>query len=303
MIMSTQNYEYLHNQLFCWYKASARELPWRNTQDPYHILVSEIMLQQTQVSRVINKYNAFIRQFPNVYSLATAPSSEVIRAWSGMGYNKRAVNLHKAANIIVTDHNGEVPKSMDALLSLPGVGRYTASAISNFAFGFQLPVVDINIKRVLGRVDRGALFDTDKLAWETATKYLPSKEKTPEWNQSLMDLGAMVCTARNPECESCPLVLNCSASIKFISMKGSKETQVKLANKKNTKFIGSIRYYRGRIIESLRDTTKPIQIDELGKLINPNYSSKGDAIWLSNIISGLIKDGLINVQKGMASLP
>jgi len=220
-----------------------------------------------------------------------------------MGYNKRAVNLHKAANIIVTDHNGEVPKSMDALLSLPGVGRYTASAISNFAFGFQLPVVDINIKRVLGRVDRGALFDTDKLAWETATKYLPSKEKTPEWNQSLMDLGAMVCTARNPECESCPLVLNCSASIKFISMKGSKETQVKLANKKNTKFIGSNRYYRGRIIESLRDTTKPIQIDELGKLINPNYSSKGDAIWLSNIISGLIKDGLINVQKGMASLP
>ena len=303
MIMSTQNYEYLHNQLFYWYKASARELPWRNTQDPYHILVSEIMLQQTQVSRVINKYNAFIRQFPNVYSLATAPSSEVIRAWSGMGYNKRAVNLHKAANIIVTDHNGEVPKSMDALLSLPGVGRYTASAISNFAFGFQLPVVDINIKRVLGRVDRGALFDTDKLAWETATKYLPSKEKTPEWNQSLMDLGAMVCTARNPECESCPLVLNCSASIKFISMKGSKETQVKLANKKNTKFIGSNRYYRGRIIESLRDTTKPIQIDELGKLINPNYSSKGDAIWLSNIISGLIKDGLINVQKGMASLP
>ena len=285
------------------YKASARELPWRNTQDPYHILVSEIMLQQTQVSRVINKYNAFIRQFPNVYSLATAPSSEVIRAWSGMGYNKRAVNLHKAANIIVTDHNGEVPKSMDALLSLPGVGRYTASAISNFAFGFQLPVVDINIKRVLGRVDRGALFDTDKLAWETATKYFPSKETPPEWNQSLMDLGAMVCTARNPECESCPLVLNCSASIKFISMKGSKETQVKLANKKNTKFIGSNRYYRGRIIESLRDTTKPIQIDELGKLINPNYSSKGDAIWLSNIISGLIKDGLINVQKGMASLP
>ena len=301
--MPTQDYEYLHNQLFCWYKASARELPWRNTQDPYHILVSEIMLQQTQVSRVINKYNAFIRQFPDVYSLAKAPSSEVIRAWSGMGYNKRAVNLHKAANIIVTDHNGEVPQSMEALLSLPGVGRYTASAISNFAFGFQLPVVDINIKRVLGRVDRGALFDTDKLAWETAKKYLPSKEKTPEWNQSLMDLGAMVCAARNPKCESCPLVLNCSASIKFISMKGSKETQVKLANKKNTKFIGSNRYYRGRIIESLRDTTKPIHIDELGKLINPNYSSKGDALWLSDIISGLIKDGLINVQKGMASLP
>ena len=301
--MSTQNYEYLHNQLLCWYKVSARELPWRKTHDPYLILVSEIMLQQTQVSRVINKYNAFIRQFPDIYSLATAPSREVIRAWSGMGYNKRAVNLHKAANIIVTEHKGEVPKSMEALLSLPGVGRYTASAISNFAFSFQVPVVDINIKRVLGRVDRGALFDTDKLAWETATKYLPSKEETPEWNQSLMDLGAMVCTARNPRCESCPLVLNCSASIKFISLKDSKQTQIKLANKKKTKFIGSNRYYRGLIISELRDRTKPIQIDELGKLINPNYSSTGDAMWMTDLINGLIKDGLINVHKGMALLP
>ena len=301
--MSTQNYEYLHNQLFYWYKASARELPWRKTQDPYQILVSEVMLQQTQVSRVIDKYNAFIHQFPNVYSLATAPSSEVIRAWSGMGYNKRAVNLHRAANIIVTDHNGEVPKSMEALLSLPGVGRYTASAISNFAFGLQVPVVDINIKRVLGRVDQGALFDTDKLAWETAKKYLPSKEKTPEWNQSLMDLGAMVCTARHPECESCPLVLNCSASIKFISMKGGKQTETKLSNKQNPKFIGSNRYYRGLIISALRDRTKPIQIDALGKLIKPTYSSTGDTIWITDLISGLIKDGLINVKNGMASLP
>ena len=301
--MSAQNYEYLHNQLFYWYKSSARELPWRKTRDPYQILVSEIMLQQTQVSRVIDKYNAFIRQFPNVYSLATAPSSEVIRAWSGMGYNKRAVNLHRAANIIVHDHNGEVPKSMEALISLPGVGRYTASAIRNFAFGFQVPVVDINIQRVLGRVDRGALFDTDKLAWETAAKYLPSEEKTPEWNQSLMDLGAMVCTARNPVCESCPLVLNCSASIKFISMKDGKHTQTNLANKKKKKFFGSNRYYRGLIISELRDRTKPIQIDKLGKLIKPDYSSTGDAIWISDIISGLIKDGLIIVQKGMASLP
>ena len=139
--MSERNYTYFHKQLLSWYKDVGRTLPWRETNDPYKILVSEIMLQQTQVSRVIDKYDSFIRKFPDVYSLAKASTSTVIREWSGMGYNKRAVNLHRTAQIIVQHHDGQVPKSLESLVSLPGIGRYTASAIANFAFKLRVPVV------------------------------------------------------------------------------------------------------------------------------------------------------------------
>lgn len=301
--MSTQNYTYLHEKLLSWYKTHGRKLPWRETDDPYKILVSEIMLQQTQVSRVIDKYDSFIHNFPDIYSLAKASAGKIIREWSGMGYNKRAVNLHKTANIIVQNHNGEVPKSLDTLVSFPGIGRYTASAIANFAFQLKVPVVDINIKRVIGRVDQGSCFDTDKLAWEAALKYLPEKTKASDWHQALMDLGATVCTARKPSCEICPLVLNCSASIRFIF--GNVVTKINTTSpqKANPAFVGSNRYYRGKIIEELRSRINPIKFDELGPLIKQDYSPNIDKIWLENLINRLVKDGLIEKEKGMVSLP
>ena len=303
LIMSTQNYTYLHKKLLSWYKTHGRQLPWRETDDPYKILVSEIMLQQTQVSRVIDKYNSFIHHFPDVYSLAKSSTGKIIREWSGMGYNKRAVNLHKTAKIIVQNHNGEIPKLLDTLISLPGIGRYTASAVVNFAFRLRVPVVDINIKRVIGRVDQGSLFDTNKLAWGAALKYLPEKTKTGDWHQALMDLGAMVCTARKPSCESCPLVLNCSASIKFISSKHLNKINTKSPKKTNPAFAGSNRYYRGKVIEELRGRISLIKIDHLGILIKQDYSANTDKIWLENLINRLVKDGLIEKKRGMVSLP
>ena len=301
--MSEQNHTYFHKQLLSWYKDVGRKLPWRETNDPYKILVSEIMLQQTQVSRVIDKYDSFIRQFPDVYSLAQASKSTVIREWSGMGYNKRAVNLHRTAQIIVQNHNGQVPKSLESLVALPGIGRYTASAIANFAFKLRVPVVDINIKRVIGRGDHGSSFDTDKLAWDTATKYLPEKTKTPDWHQALMDLGATVCTSRKPSCESCPIVLNCSASIRFVFTKNNTKMGTPSSKKTNPTFVGSNRFYRGRIVEELRGRIDPIEIDKLGSLIKPDYSAHTDKIWFEKLINTLVKDGLIEKEKGMASLP
>ncbi|HEU5348692.1 MAG TPA: A/G-specific adenine glycosylase [Ktedonobacterales bacterium] len=207
--------------LLAWYAADGRaQLPWRHTRDPYAVLVSEVMLQQTQVERVLPKYRAFLGQFPTLADLAAAPVAEVIRAWAGLGYNMRAIRLHEIARQAVERYGGALPSSLDGLLTLKGIGRYTAGAVACFAFGLPVATVDTNIRRVLWRVFRGI----EPATWPADTTFqrqilslaewaLPrgTADAAYDWQQALMDLGATVCLARRPLCERCPLTGCCAA--------------------------------------------------------------------------------------------
>ncbi|MDX6627801.1 MAG: A/G-specific adenine glycosylase [Gaiellales bacterium] len=180
--------------LLAWYAGNGRELPWRRTRDPYAILVSEVMLQQTQVARVLERYPAWLERWPTPATLAAAPAADVLRAWSGLGYNRRALNLHNAARRVV--ELGAFPRGVAELQRLPGIGPYTARAIACFAFGAQVTALDTNVRRVLER----SLGTTD---------VAPPPGRAWDWNQGLFDLGAQICLARVPRCDACPLAGTC----------------------------------------------------------------------------------------------
>ena len=192
--------------LLGWYRAHRRALPWRKTKSPYRIFLAEMMLQQTQVERVIPKYQDFLSRFPTVRQLAAAPLAEVIRLWAGLGYNRRAVHLQRAAQAVVQEHGGTFPMTLQALLGLPGIGAYTARALLSFVGSAPVAVVDTNVRRVLGRVyqrDLAAVFGiegpTERQFQGLADSLVPN-EQSARWNQALMDLGSSVCTSRRPDC-------------------------------------------------------------------------------------------------------
>lgn len=208
----------IRRSLLHWYDRNGRQMPWRvrrpGRADPYHVLVSEAMLQQTQVATVIDYFNRFIAAFPTVEHLAAASEQEVLRLWQGLGYYRRAKHLHRAAQRIVTEHGGQVPRDVNALLDLPGVGRYTAGAIASIAYDVRAPILDGNVARVLARcfgieepVDAPA---TRKQFWQLAEE-LTAPSRPGDFNQAMMDLGAMVCTPRRPSCVTCPLARYCRA--------------------------------------------------------------------------------------------
>jgi A/G-specific adenine glycosylase len=207
-------------QLLAWYEIHGRDLPWRGDPDPYHILVSEVMLQQTQVERVRPKYEEFLERFPTLQSLAEASTADVLRAWQGLGYNRRAVNLKRTAEAACRDHACRLPRTVEALERLPGIGRYTARAVACFAFGEQVPVVDTNVRRVLSGFAGRDL--TVKETEELAVELLP-EGRAVDWNQALMDYGAMVYKAKP-----------------------------KRSGKTSEPFVRSNRFWRGRIIDALR---------------------------------------------------
>jgi A/G-specific adenine glycosylase len=197
-----------------WYDRQKRDLPWRRTQDPYAIWVSEVMLQQTQVSVVLPYWERFLRRFPDVASLARAPLDDVLAAWRGLGYYARARHLQRAARCLVHEHRGRLPASAEALRSLPGFGRYTVGAVASIAFGLPVPVVDGNVARVLSR-----LFAIDgipgspsreRTLWQLA-EALVEGERPGDWNQALMELGATVCRPEQPSCLLCPVQRHCQA--------------------------------------------------------------------------------------------
>jgi A/G-specific adenine glycosylase len=199
--------------LRAWYKRNARDLPWRRTRDPYAILVSELMLQQTQVLRVVPRWHEFLSQFPTLHAIAAASVTQVEEAWDGLGYYARARNLHKTARLVTrdgTDPAATLPPDVAALNALPGIGRYTAGAVSSFAYGRRAPLVDTNVARVLRRVflprARAKTAATDRALWELAERSLP-RASDAVWthNQALMELGALVCTARVMHCTACPV--------------------------------------------------------------------------------------------------
>jgi A/G-specific adenine glycosylase len=230
--------------LLDWYAENGRSLPWRETRDPYAILVSEVMLQQTQVERVIPRYEAWLARWPTVDTLAAAPAADVIVAWQGLGYNRRAVNLHRAA-CRVAEHGWP-----DDLTELPGVGPYTAAAVGNFAFGRDVLPVDVNIARVQERT--GEQFDATCA-------------------QALFDLGATICLARVPRCESCPLAGCCPS-------RGRRYEPLR----KQSPFEGSFRQRRARVLRAVAAGEQP---------------TDGDAL------VSLARDGLVVLTDGVASLP
>ncbi len=205
----------LHRSLLRWYRRSARDLPWRRTRDPYAIWVSEVMLQQTQVDTVIGYYLRFLKSFPTVHALAQANESDVLRLWEGLGYYRRARQLHAAAQQVVHVHAGQMPRDPDRLRALPGIGRYTAGAILSIAFGDRQPILEANSLRVLARW----LAERDDMTrprvqtrlWQAAENLLPKRD-VGIWNQGLMELGSLICTPRNPQCDSCPVRPWCAAA-------------------------------------------------------------------------------------------
>lgn len=195
-----------------WYRRHGRDLPWRRTRDPYRVLVSEIMLQQTQVSRVEPYYHRFLARFPSLDRLAEAPAVSVREAWDGLGYYRRAANLHLLAQQVVQQQGGVIPAAPEQLERLPGVGRYTAGAIASFAYEHSAPAVDTNVARVIRRAfhPRASRGSGDPRIWATAARLVPRRGKAAwVFNQAIMELGAVLCTARQPKCRACPVRREC----------------------------------------------------------------------------------------------
>ena len=308
--------EHVQISLLQWYAAEKRSLPWRETSDPYAILVSEIMLQQTQVDRVLPKYFQFLTAFPTLDALATAPTADVISVWVPLGYNMRAVRLQSIARQVIAEYHGRIPDTIEELLKLKGVGRYTAGAIACFAYHKQVATVDTNIRRVLHRIFFGLEHPEPKL--NDAQMLLHAERVLPEgeaynWNQALMDLGATICTSNNPRCGQCPLQETCHAYAEMsqhsLFPSGTVFRQLrKVAEKKpaytSQPFTSSNRYFRGRIIKLLSSmpTSQKLTLDQLGPQLKPDFSSS-DLPWLQQIVNGLAKDGLLDIAPDGVRLP
>jgi A/G-specific adenine glycosylase len=231
-----------------WGGANRRDLPWRRTRDPWAILVSEVMLQQTQVTRVVPHYERFLAAFPTPAACARAGATAVVRQWSGLGYNRRALSLHRAAVTVVDEHGGDVPHEESALGRLPGVGSYTARAVRSFAFGEEVAAVDTNALRVLSRCVTGAPLGP------TAAVSLGDRLVPPgaawEFNQAMFDLGATVCTGARPRCDACPLRRQCRW--RRIGRREPDPWRAGPGARSQGTFSGSDRQGRGRLLEALR---------------------------------------------------
>ena len=200
-------------RLLAWFRKNGRDLPWRRTRDPYKILVSEVMLQQTQVARVREYYGRFLKEYPTVQDLAAARPAQVRDSWDGLGYYARARNLHETARTISRRYGGQFPRRLEDALALPGVGRYTAGAVLSFAYGERAPILDTNVRRVLSRIFHrrraGRAAQAERRLWALAEAVIPEGEAWA-FNQALMDFGATLCTARKPRCPDCPLRTLCA---------------------------------------------------------------------------------------------
>jgi A/G-specific adenine glycosylase len=285
--------------LLAWYAAHGRtHLPWRTTRDPYRIVVSELMLQQTQVERVIPLYEAFVARFPSFEALAAADAGDVVRAWRGLGYNSRAVRLHALAREVVERHGGRLPHDTAELRALPGIGAYTASAVRAFAFELDDAAVDVNLRRVIHRVAFGlehppqaADRDLDTLAIAAVPH-----GAAHDWNSAMMDLGATICTARAARCLVCPLREACAAApvdpARLAML--AREHAPRRPPQSAIPYERTTRYLRGRIIDRLRDVParEPLALEELRR----DLAAVVPAERLSeipSIVDALVRDGIV----------
>ncbi len=257
------------------------------------------MLQQTQVARVIPKFNEFVTHMPTIEALARARLADVLRLWSGLGYNSRARRLWQSAKAIVSEHGGRVPQTIDELRILPGVGRYTAAAIASFAFGAREPVVDVNVRRVLARALTGRERIAESAVWRLATVALP-RERSGAWSQALMDVGARYCRPA-PLCGTCPARRVCAFSATGKTRK--RASTKRRPSTTNSGFVGSRRYFRGRIVRALTISPR-LSLLALGEQVKADFAAT-DILWLRDLVAELERDGLaaMDVARNRVSLP
>lgn len=280
--------------LLDWFAHRARDLPWRRTRDPWSILVSELMLQQTQVARVLPRFEAFIERWPTPAACATASVADVVGAWAGLGYNRRAVYLHRCATTVTRDHDGALPTDLPGLMALPGIGPYTARAVLAFAHeADEVGVVDTNAARVLARWTGRSLGGREAQA--LADTIVPAGAGWA-WNQAMLDLGATVCSKRSPACPSCPVQTWCAwhragspdpdPAVGSYGVTGGQST-----------FAGSDRQGRGRLVDALRSA--PIAVDQLAEAMG--WPDDGDRA--GRVAATVVADGLAEVFDGHYRLP
>lgn len=280
--------------LLSWWERNGRDLPWRRTRDPWAVLISETMLQQTQVPRVETRFPAFLAEFPTPAACAAAPAGDVVRAWAGLGYNSRALRLHQCATAIVERHGGELPEDLDALLALPGIGPYTARAVLVFAFERDLGLVDTNAGRFLSRAGAGRAVGP-RAAQELADSLvLPGTGWA--WGQAVFDLGALVCTKRAPRCDVCPIVRSCAWARAGFPPPDPVLGSAGISGGQST-FEGSDRQGRGRLVDALR--SGPVALADLPVVLGwPD-----DVLRAGRVADGLLRDGLAVADGDLLRLP
>ena len=280
MSLSKRNQK-IWRALLAWYKKNGRhDLPWRHTDDLYKITVSEIMLQQTNVPKVIEKYQAFVKKFPSWKKLAAAKQGSVVKQWQGLGYNRRALYLHKMAKVVVDEYDGKLPEDPDELAKLPGMGPYTRNAVLVFGRNKNLLAPDVNILRVAKR-----------LKVEDAEKLFP-KTRARDFHNGAMDFASAICTKRAPQCLVCPLQKLCPS---FPDPKDYAAPKRKEPGRTEKGKHVPRRIFRGRIVEVLR--TKPATVKTIGLCIKADWNDKKDTAWLTAILQKLEGEGMIEKAK------
>ncbi len=333
----------LRTALLRWHRRHALQAPWRESGDPYHVLVAAVMAQQTQMSRVLPKFDEFIAAFPTVDALAAASTAGVLRAWAPLGYNMRALRLQRAARRIV--ELGGFPRRAAELQQIEGIGPFSAAIIASFAFGEPGAAIDTNVVRVLSRLVGGANASLPDRTLHALAEQLVSRRAPGRWNQALMDLGAVVCTARAPRCEACPIARWCRARPLFARSdltpspfpKGKGDTlaagegfrrvaEGRASYKTKPAFAGSRRYYRGRIVQALRELPPGASLSRRQLLARLNNGPAGqaeacptenvgtgrastrhsdglDEVRLRTLLAALRRDGLVRIERNRVQLP
>ena len=285
----------LAGRLLPWYAETARDLPWRRPDaSPWGIVVSELMLQQTPVARVLPVWEAWLARWPTPAALAADPAGEAVRMWGRLGYPRRALRLHETARVLVRDHDGEVPADVDALLALPGLGSYTARAVAAFAFGQRQPVVDTNVRRVLARAVTGVADggrSTSAADLRLAESVLPADPAVAARTAvALMELGALVCVARTPRCPACPLEAVCA-------WRRAGMPAYDGPPRRGQGYAGTDRQVRGRLLAVLRDAEGPVDPGLLDQVWD-------EPVQRARALDGLVADGLVDpLPDGRFALP
>ncbi|MFO7280919.1 MAG: A/G-specific adenine glycosylase [Thermoanaerobacterales bacterium] len=275
----------LHEAVLAWGAANLRALPWRATRDPWAVLVSEVMAQQTGVDRVVPHYLAFLERFPTPAACAAAPVAEVVRRWAGLGYNRRAVNLHRCAVAVTERHGGAVPDDLDALLALPGVGPYTARAVLAFAFERRVGVVDTNVGRVLARWEGRRLRPAEAQALADGLVPPAGDGRPWRWNQAVMELGGRVCARRRPRCAGCPVRAWCGWLATGLTPPDPADGSAGVSARQPA-FEGSDRQGRGRLVDAL--CRGPVAVADLPAVMGwPDDPDRAE-----RVAAGVVTDGL-----------
>jgi A/G-specific adenine glycosylase len=277
--------EGLREAILAWYDARGRSLPFRGTTDPYAVLVSEVMAQQTQISRVAPAWKAFMAAFPTLADLAAASPADVLRAWRGMGYNRRALNLWRAARVVVDEHGGRLPSEVAALERLPGIGPYTARAVAAIAFGSPAGAVDTNVRRVLGRAIGGAIYAFPPSELQRIADVAIPADRPADWTHALMDVGATFCRTARPLCAECPALAVCR-----YAAASPAEGTVERGSGPRSPFAGTSRWLRGRILDRLRE------VEDAGWVVVEAPIGGHDRATVVAALERLAAEGLVELE-------